>query len=375
MSLMSPALKRQSTVIVQSSSICAVFGENVVLIEGALASMPLEAVSEFVLVGPKALQPSSSRRRGCKKHLEIELTAANLPIARDYLSALPEGTVVLPVDEVGADFVSDLGAGKWIVTPTPSPAISKELRDKWSFFLLCRRLNIPVPQTLLHPNKESIDFDQLASTLGLPIIFKPVNESASIGVLIIESCEDFEKRLLQNAAYQFAPIIAQQFIPGVDGGVSVLASDGEILHYAIQLPSGKEIRFVHNALLLSVTTRLIKETRYSGFMNIDLRLRSEGTVELLECNARTWATMRAATWCGLNFIRAAVDFARGNSSKELASLASCSAPQTDKDMLKAIANGFMRRAAWTADQKRIVRHFLTTIGPSLKRRMLRKGTW
>ncbi len=343
------------------STVCVLVGESLDLdlMNVAIASLPGELLSGFMVMGPQALRPLA-RRNGCRGHFEIELSSSNIAAARDFLATLPKGAVVVAVDETGGDFVSELPQGDWLVAPVSPASVSRQLRHKWNFFQLCRRLDIPVPQTEIFSCKEDIDFDRAAARLGLPIVVKPTDASESRGVVILRSREDFERQVLNEPTYNFAPLLAQSYVPGEDLDISVLASDGEVLHCAIQTRSNDKILFLHNDHLLTLTQRLIKGSGYSGFAHFDTRLRSDGTIEMIECNARIWFSLQSSTWCGLNFLRCAIDFAQGRRSAEPFLMPVGSSPLKRKDFLKMLLLQFKRWQDFTADQKHIAQDFFVT---------------
>ncbi len=343
------------------STVCVLVGESLDLdlMNVAIASLPGELLSGFVVMGPSALRPLA-RRKGCRGHFEIELASSDIAAARDCLATLPKGAVVVAVDEKGGDFVSELPKGDWLLAPVSPASVSRELRHKWNFFHLCRRLDIPVPQTELFSCKEAVNFDRLAGSLGLPIVFKPTDASESQGVVILRSREDFEQRVLNEPTYNFAPLLAQSYVPGEDLDISVLASNGEVLHCAIQTRSNDKIVFLHSDHLLTLTKRLIKGSGYSGFAHFDTRLRSDGTIELIECNARIWFSLQSSTWCGLNFLRCAIDLAQGRRSAEPFLMPIGASPLKRSDFLKMLLLQFKRWKDFTADQKHIAQDFFVT---------------
>jgi hypothetical protein len=353
------------------SCACVVVGRTLPLVRGAVFSLPSDVFAEFVLIGPRALAPLA-RLRGCIAHLPIELGPEDRREARKFLESLPRGRFVLPVDDAGCDFISALGRGAWISAPVSAPEVSLRLRDKFNFFALCQALRIPVPETILIGSPQWADFDALAARFGLPLVFKPAGETASRGVVIARSREEFERRILNNPDYRFPRLIAQPYAGGVDAGFSALASEGEILRYAVQLPEKHKIRFLRHDRMRSYAMQIVRKTGYSGFLNIDFRLHPGGAVELLEFNARTWATMGASTWGGLNFIRAAAEAAHGLTSREPPFLESGCAPRTELDLLAAALGGMVLGRKFSADQNRLLSRFALSRPLSLLRRLLER---
>ncbi|QGM45745.1 hypothetical protein [Methylocystis heyeri] len=338
------------------SSVCALVGNDPGLVEGAIASLPVESLKEFILVGPQPLAPTA-RRRNCKKHLVIELTPENVGSARECLGGMPNGCFVLPVDDCGSDFVSALGEGSWIAAPVSPAEVSRRLQDKLNFFSLCRDLSIPAPSTVALPDFKSADFDELGRRLGLPVVFRPEGRNPPLRLAIIHTPSEF-KRWAGGIASRRARFVAQSYAPGQDAGISALAGKGAILRYAIRFPEQRRIRFVRDDRILDYAKRIVAETGYSGFFAIDFRFRVNGGVQALGFKPGTWATMNASTWRGLNFIRAAFEIAHGGASNEPALLSDGAAPRTGLEVLKTALRGSLQGERFSVDQKRIIRHYL-----------------
>ena len=181
------------------------------------------------------------------------------------------------------------------------------LNDKWRFHQYCSELGIRVPEAIRLTNKTEIDFDYVSVTVGLPFVLKPINESGGLGVRVICSKERLHKEILSNRKYNFFPLIAQSFIPGVDIDISVLADSGHIKHLAVQIRKEKMLYFVGNKELVKFTEVIVRDLCYTGLIHIDARLHSAlGEIFLVEANPRFWASLDEATVCGLNFVRAGI---------------------------------------------------------------------
>jgi hypothetical protein len=356
------------------SSVCALVGDDPRLIEGAIASLPAESLTEFILVGPPPLAPWA-RRQGCKKHLAIALAPENIGPARECLGRQPNGCFVLPVDDHGCDFVSLLGEGSWISAPVSPPEVSRRLRGPMSFFRLCSELDIPFPKAVLLPDIESADFAELGRLLGLPVVLKPESRSAPLPLAVIHTPGEFARWARTVPKNQSAGFIAQSYAPGLDAGVTALASKGAILRYAVRLPERRQVRFIQDEHILDHAKRIVGETGYSGFLAIDFRFRINGGVQALGFRPGTWATISASTWRGLNFIRAAFEIAHGGASNEPALLCEGAAPCTRGDVLKSALRGALRREDFSADQKRIIGHCLWFDGEALSARAQSLRRW
>ncbi|MEN3292937.1 MAG: hypothetical protein V7642_2190 [Burkholderiales bacterium] len=189
------------------------------------------------------------------------------------------------------------------ITPIPDAATLDMFDDKWRFHQFCLQHGLCVPETRFIGPKSGLDFDALASGLGLPFVVKPVNQAGAIGVTIVTSKKHLERSILDNDRYQYAPLIAQRYIDGADIDLSLLAHDGKLSALAIQQANGSRIDFVSNRYLEKIAHTLCTATSYHGVMHVDARIeKATGKVFLIESNPRFWATLTAAAWCGLNFV-------------------------------------------------------------------------
>ncbi|RJF96724.1 ATP-grasp domain-containing protein [Noviherbaspirillum cavernae] len=189
------------------------------------------------------------------------------------------------------------------VTPIPELPMLERFDDKWLFHQFCTQHALPVPETHCIGSKSEADFNTLVSTLGLPFVLKPVNQAGSLGVQIVTSRAHFDREILNNAQYQYAPLIAQRYIDGEDIDLSVLSRHGAMSAFAIQQLNGAEVNFVSNHHLERIAAELCQKSRYHGVMHIDARIeKATGDIYLIECNPRFWASLTASVWCGLNFV-------------------------------------------------------------------------
>ncbi len=190
------------------------------------------------------------------------------------------------------------------LAPMPSSVQLALLEDKWQFHRFCQRQGLPVPLTLCFENKKTLRYPLLASVLGTPFVIKPSNLAGSQGVRIIRNQAVFDSEILQRDDYQFGPLLAQEYIPGEDIDISLLAVGGEVMTLATQQVSGSVVRFMTVPQMEALAAKICAASGYDGVMHIDARIdRSSGRICLIESNPRFWASMSAALWCGLNFVQ------------------------------------------------------------------------
>ena len=144
-----------------------------------------------------------------------------------------------------------------------------------------------MPHTILLGDKADIDFELVCSTVGLPFVLKPTNRSDGLGVQVIRSKENLQSEVLSQQNYNFAPLVAQSFIPGQDIDMSALVARGRIKHFAIQMRKKDALWFVESAEFVKLTETLVEALSYSGVVHIDARLDSRsGEIFLIEANPR-----------------------------------------------------------------------------------------
>jgi hypothetical protein len=225
-------------------------------------------------------------------------------LARDH----PRATLV-PCDCAAIRLLQRLGDRLSLpTTPMPTAHWLDVLDDKWRFHGLCEANGLPVPPTVHAASKHALRFDELALALGVPFIVKPTGCSGSLGLVLVRSRDDFDVRILRDAAYAHAPLVAQRYIDGWDVDVDLFAVGGRLRAVTSHRVSGCTMEFFHHPVLEDLAASLCRLTAYSGPMNLDARIeRATGRVFLIESNPRFWASMSAPLGCGLNFLAEALE--------------------------------------------------------------------
>jgi predicted ATP-grasp superfamily ATP-dependent carboligase len=213
--------------------------------------------------------------------------------------------------------------------PMPDSSSFETLNDKWQFSQHCSKLDVRVPKTIRLEDKAEIDFEYLCATVGRPFVLKPTNKSNSLGVQVIRSKENLRKEILSCHKYDFSPLIAQSFIPGLDIDISALVDRGRIDKFAVQIRKKDTLCFVQNEELVRLTEVVVRELCYTGVIHVDARLgdRSED-IFLIEANPRFWGSLAEATAGGLNFVRAGIYTSMGLESPDPTTISDVSVPST-----------------------------------------------
>ena len=248
----------------------------------------------------------------CSSHVQVSLSGneddkfvhAIGRIAKD----MPE-SILIPVDVDAERIVNRVRDELNVkITPIPDLPTLEMLDNKWLFYEFCKKHGFTVPKTCMIASKHDFHFDKMASELGEPLVVKPLDGHGSEGVYIIHSNSHYEEAIRNNPRHQFAPLIVQRYVSGVDMGLDVFSMQGSLSAFAIQRKIGSEVSFLSNHYLKQMASEFCRASCYTGVMNIDARLEEgTGTVYLIEANPRFWGSLSAAVWCGLNFVAESIE--------------------------------------------------------------------
>ncbi|MDB5821791.1 MAG: ATP-grasp protein [Herminiimonas sp.] len=287
-----------------------VVGSNPKLTLQVLLSAHSHSRTKSIVIGDSLCRPIG-RSTLCERFHSVELGGAQderfVTIVNQLASEHP-GALLVPADCEGIHLLHRTAA-RLIVggIPYPAPATLDMLNDKWSFYQFCIANGLRTPETIFIGDKGDLNFDEAASRLGLPFILKPTNQAGGEGVHIIYDEIYYLSQILNNANYQFSPLVAQRFVPGADGGLSVFSLRGQLCALAIQKYVRGGVRFVENEYLEKIAADICRLCEFHGVMNLDVRMEDGGEVYFTEANPRFWATTFAAVWAGLNFVAESVE--------------------------------------------------------------------
>ena len=201
-----------------------------------------------------------------------------------------------------------------LALPTASGELLERLDDKWLFQQFMVEHGIPCPRSVLLTDASDL---QAIETAGLrfPLLVKPLHGESSHGIVYARGMNDIERHLRSTSRYARLPLLLQQYVPGLDADVSVLAVEGNVLAHVIQArPDPGTLQFIRHERALAVVAQVVQKSRYSGVANFDVRIdRERGGVTVLECNPRFWYTLHASMWAGMNFVQLGLAVAAGES--------------------------------------------------------------
>jgi len=192
--------------------------------------------------------------------------------------------------------------------------------DKWRTKLMWQAVGIPSPRDMLLDADS--DWNEVAQTLGLPLIVKPVHEGSTIGISKVASAAQLPGAYALAARHD-PVVLAEEFIAGKELTASVLgdealpliwieAPDGNYdyqnkyftddtkYHCPSGIPADLENR------IRADTLRAFKVLGCEGWGRADLILRADGSYSFLEMNTSPGMTGHslvpmAARQAGISF--------------------------------------------------------------------------
>lgn len=180
-------------------------------------------------------------------------------------------------------------------------------KENLSFFL--EQYGLPHPRTIRYETDRG-NFQTSLETLRFPVLAKPTSSGGGTGIRLIDTPEILISFLEANSNPD-NPYIVQEFIQGRDYGCGVWCVDGEIQYHTIYKRSQSDgnslepfrgLIFVDHDPVITIAKKLMKELRWNGIAQIDLRVdEATGEVFVIEVNPRFWATIVGSMRMGINF--------------------------------------------------------------------------
>lgn len=214
------------------------------------------------------------------------------------------------------------GALEWMGLPyTGSGVMASALAmDKWRTKLVWQAAGINSPRYVLL--QASSNFEEVAETLGLPLIVKPVREGSTIGLSKVQRKQDLAEAY-QLAAQHDALVLAEEFIAGKELTVAILGETplpivrieiaGELYDYQAKYFSNDTQYFcpsgLPDALESAIQAQALQAYQVlgcQGWGRVDLILNQRGQFYFLEANTSPGMTSHslvpmAARTAGISF--------------------------------------------------------------------------
>ena len=191
---------------------------------------------------------------------------------------------------------------------------------------LAKSLSIPVPETVFFENEEeAISFLQNRG-FREPSVLKPDVSKVWSGeyridleVSVLETLEG--ARSFLRSVMPFAPVLIQEYVPGVGIGQEFLARNGEIVlsfeHERVHEPSGSGGSSYRKSVLMhpgmiECSEKLIRALGWNGVCMIEYRWDPKtNQFWLMEVNGRFWGSLPLAVRAGADFPAALISLELG----------------------------------------------------------------
>lgn len=269
--------------------------------------------------------------------------------------------LVVPADVESARLLS---VNRFAMLSCESYPISRKdvlltLDNKCRFAAFLDRHRIATPRTVVVESMADLDGAAMGE-MTFPVIVKPPQGSGGAGAERQETPADLRAYLTSGAPLAALPVVVQEFIEGETVGINILAKDGEIVASTIMRePDPETLVFISDERIEALGRRVAAAARYTGFANIDLRVRAgDGEPFIIECNPRfgfrTWVSMLY----GVNFVDIGMRVATGRPLPG-------AAPRRHgryvhhRQCLKALLRPWRRAAAVSAESRRGLRLVLS----------------
>lgn len=193
------------------------------------------------------------------------------------------------------------------------------LADKWQTTLLCQRLNVPTPRTILAvPDAATL---QELTSFRFPVILKQRWSSASKGVRFANSPSEVNDILRDNDLPILTPegdpnYVIQEVIRGNLHDVTSCAKEGRTVSILTQQRMLSLYDFGGGGIINRTTREpesmayaetILRELAWNGVLLFDFIRDPEGRYYLLECNPKFWGTTQLTIDAGLNVAQNLID--------------------------------------------------------------------
>jgi predicted ATP-grasp superfamily ATP-dependent carboligase len=208
--------------------------------------------------------------------------------------------IVIAGDMAATIMLARIGDRLMVPTfPLAAPELLGTLHDKWVFHQLLTRLGLPSPRTRRLEAGASLD----SIDLPFPLMAKPTASEGHDRVARYDRRADLEAMLATPAAATI-PWLLQEYLPGQDIDLSLLADRGRLVAWTIQSRDERgDMVFTHDQRMVEVGRRLVEATGFHGVAHFDMRVdERNGELAVIECNPRFWGSLLLSVWSGVNFV-------------------------------------------------------------------------
>ena len=176
--------------------------------------------------------------------------------------------VLLPVDIISSILVYKVRSNlKAATVPLFNDSQRIYFSNKWNFHCFLEKEGLPSPKTHYYTSGDSLEQLQLS----FPLLIKPLDKAQGVGIAKFDSYAELNKALQERT--ESYPLIFQQYFPGIDYVVGILADHGKLLAWVMSIynPGSNMRHIVSEEKILELTRAVIKKMAFTGVAAIDVR--------------------------------------------------------------------------------------------------------
>ncbi len=223
--------------------------------------------------------------------------------------------VIIPAGLLGTFLVAKVKEKLTSANVFPLTSAEKiyNLHNKWDFYKFLLEEKIPVPETIFIEREEQIN----SLKLDFPVIVKPLDLGNGEGVKKIDSLEEIKEYIYNKKVENELPLLIQEYIPGLDIILGVLAENGKILAWGTYRRTPDFLEFRKNDAIMDIAHKIVSSCNYTGVACFDIRLdERDSSLKVLECNPRFWASFAGLVYYGVDFVKMGILLAQGSQLPE-----------------------------------------------------------
>jgi D-aspartate ligase len=220
--------------------------------------------------------------------------------------------VLIPVDDLAALFVVDHAAAlrEWFLFPDLDAELARTLSSKWALHLLCRRMGVPSPETVVPRARDEVV--EFLDRTRLPVVVKAIDplvlaqRPGARSVVVAHTREELLAAYDRMEAPDRPNLMLQEYIPG--GAESIWMFNGYLDPRGACLAgfTGRKLRQClphtgptslgvcsRNPVVERATTEFLAAVGYRGIVDLGWRHDPrDGRYKLLDVNPRIGGTFR-----------------------------------------------------------------------------------
>lgn len=291
----------------------------------------LGEVGMQVVVGAETEKSLAGTSRHCTKTFQYP---SPLEKPEEFVSTLAEIgrrehiDSVFPVSDLAMQLVarhrSTFVSG--CALPIPPTESYEMLSDKCQLVALSKRLDVPVPTSVMVSNGQVEEV--LHEIRTFPVVVKPARSLVKVGERWVKTSVRYAAdrqavhRLYADIPYLQQPSVLQERVEGEGQGIFGLFDQGEpvalFAHRRLrEHPPSGGVSVLRESIALpypmtDYAVRLLRHVRWHGVAMVEFKIeRRTGMPRLIEVNGRFWGSLQLATDAGINFPHLLAEIAQG----------------------------------------------------------------